>query len=465
MTLRVCVRRAGKSVMRRIAVLLVLVLVIGGCDRDVPSFVVKAVAAGVPSLAPFFDEGERLGRDAQVRARTAHGGLQQGDTPGLYGGSEQPAICDVERLEEFLTDPAQERKARAWAAALSLTTAEIPDYLDRLTPVLLRHDTLVKNHDYKKGKAAPFHALLQAGIAVLVDERGIPAVKCSCGNPLRPFEGDTTRTKVEFDDRNEKWKGFEQSSVVAVRPATREVVRLALVDVQEPGRGINRPVGTTGQDDTTFDTRERRAVPDVTGTTFAQASRRLSDRGLAVALDGGGLPSDDARVTASDPPAGTELRFGAYVTLSVAGETSTGPSSTPPGSGTSRPSSSGSGGSRPGSPGPTSGPPSSGPASSAPVSSAPATPTPPSSGPPAGSTPPPSTKDPAPGSPPPSSPPPPPATGSPPRTTSPPPTSAPVTSSAPPPETGPPETNPPATSEPATGAPPSTAAPTGSTTA
>lgn len=100
--------------------------------------------------------------------------MQQGDTPGLYGGSKQPTICDVVRLEEFLTDPANERKAQAWAAALSISAAEIPGYLGRLTPVLLRHDTLVKNHDYKKSKAVPFNALLQTGIAILVDERGLP---------------------------------------------------------------------------------------------------------------------------------------------------------------------------------------------------------------------------------------------------------------------------------------------------
>ncbi|MFH0517718.1 DUF6777 domain-containing protein [Streptomyces sp. M41] len=367
MALGVCVRGFGISARQRIAVLSVAVVsvvatALGGCDRDAPALVVRAVATGVPSLAPFFDESQGLGRDAQVRPRSAHGGLQQGDTPGLYGGSAQPAICDVVRLEKFLTDPAQARKARAWAAALSLPRAEIPDYLDRLTPVLLRHDTLVQNHDYKKGKATPFNALLQAGIAILVDERGIPAVKCSCGNPLRPFEGDTTRTAVEFDGRNEEWKGYEKASVVAVRPASRKMERLALVDVQEPDRGIDRPVGTTGEDDTAFDTRERRAVPELSGTTFAQASRRLSDEGLAAGFDGGGLPPDDARVTASDPPAGTQLRFGEYVTLSVAGGNSGG-SSTPPGPG-------------PGESRPTPDPPASKPTSSGPPGSTPSAATP-----------------------------------------------------------------------------------------
>ncbi|MFE7446074.1 DUF6777 domain-containing protein [Streptomyces chartreusis] len=488
MAFRVFVHRSGTAVIRRITVLLVLVLALGACDRGTPLFLVKAVAAGVPSLAPFFDENQGLGRDdAQVTAEQAPGGLQQGDTPGLYGGSEQPTVCDVVRLKKFLTDPANDRKAQAWATALSITTAEIPGYLDRLTPVLLRHDTLVKNHDYKKGKATPFNALLQTGIAILVDEQGLPAVKCSCGNPLRPFDGDTNRIKVEFDDRNEEWKGYRKSSVVAVRPATRKVERLALVDVHEPDRGITRPVGTTGEKDTAFDTRECRAVPDLAGATFGQASRELADKGLAVAFEGGGLPPDGARVTASDPPAGTELRFGEYVTLSVAGGNSDGSSdgtttSTPPGGSGSSPSTrdpsasttptptpSGSSPSGPssgsGSPGPSgSGPSTSGPSSSAPgptsgpPSSGASTTAPPASDPPTSSSPPATTKSPTTSSAPPPPPPPsPPPSSSPPtQTTSSPPT---VTSSAPPPGTGgptasrPETTSGPVASRPGAGAP------------
>jgi hypothetical protein len=273
----------------------------------------------VPSLAPFFDEHSGIGQDAQVRSLPAHGGLQQGDTPGLYGGSKQPTVCDVERLEQFLAEPANEPKSQAWARALGITREEIPDYLERLTPVLLRHDTLVKNHDYKQGKAVPYDSLLQAGIAILVDQRGLPAVKCSCGNPLRPFQGDTSRISVRFGDGNKKWRGYERSSVVAVRPASRKLDHIALVDVHTPARGISRPVGTTGEDDSAFDTHRRRAVPNLTGTTFGQASRQLADTGLAAGYDGPGLPPEAARVTATDPPAGTELRFGEYVTLSVAG--------------------------------------------------------------------------------------------------------------------------------------------------
>ncbi|MFJ4788381.1 DUF6777 domain-containing protein [Streptomyces sp. NPDC088794] len=421
------------------------------------------MAAGVPSLAPFFDEASGLGKDATVRSQAVHGSLQQGDTPGLYGGTREPTLCDVAKLKAFLTDPGNKQKAQAWATALDLTTAGIPDYLDRLTPVLLRHDTLVKNHDYKKGKAVPFNSLLQAGIAILVDEQGLPAVKCSCGNPLRPFEGDTDRISVTFDDGNKKWQGYERSSVVAVRPAPRRMAKLALVDIDDPDTGLSRPVGTTGTADSTFDTRELRAVPVLAGTTFGEASRRLADQGLATGYGGKQAPAADARVTASDPPAGTELRFGQYVTLTAVGGsasdsgtsgggtsgsgTSGGGSTSPPPPSVSDPSSktppspsspSGSGtGSSSGSP--SSGPPTSSPppSSKAPDSSPPTTTVAPPPDPP--SPPPPS--DPVTSS----APPPPPPSDPPP--------SEPVTTSAPPPPSDPVTTSAPGTSEPASAEP------------
>ncbi|MER7407374.1 PASTA domain-containing protein [Streptomyces sp. NPDC000070] len=398
----------------------------------------KAVAAGVPSLAPFFAEDSGLGRDARVRSRAVPGGLQQGDTPGLYGGTKQPGICDVARLKRFLAAPRNDRKARAWAAALDLRTDEIPGYLDRLTPVLLRHDTLALNHDYTKGKAVPFRALLQAGIAILVDEKGLPSVKCSCGNPLRPFEGDTSRISVTFKEGNEKWQGYDRAEVVVVRPAPRKLEHITLVDVQDSGRGIERPVGTTGEADADFDATERRAVPRLAGTTFGEASRLLADAGLAVAFRGEEPPADRARVIASDPGAGAELRFGAYVTLSVTAESGTeGRTSTPSPSVSSAPPV----GSRPATsagPGPSRQPPSKAPPGSVPPASSAA---PRSSAPPTATSPPPQVTNS-----------PPPATGSPP-------TGEPVTSSAAPPRSSvpPPVSSTPASSAPATTAPATTA--------
>ncbi|MFI8228277.1 DUF6777 domain-containing protein [Streptomyces sp. NPDC085900] len=441
MTFRAFMQRAGKSAIRRIAVLLVLVIAVGGCDRSPPLTLVRAVAAGVPALSPFFDEHRGLGHDQAIRPSIGRGSLQQGDTPGLYGGTRETSVCDVAKLKAFLTDPANHRKARAWAAALDITTDRIPGYLDGLTPVLLRHDTLVRNHDYKKGKATPFDSLLQAGIAVLVDEQGLPAVKCSCGNPLRPFAGDTNRVSVKFGNGSRKWEGYERSSVVAVRPAPRKLERLALVDVTDPARGIARPVGTTGGHDESFDAGRRRAVPDLRGATFAEASRMLTGQGLAVGYAGKARPADDAQVTVSDPPAGTRLRFGQYVTLSTTDGTSSGPSGAP----TAPPATS---------PSPRSSPPSrtpkAPPSSSAPSSFSPSS-SPPSSAPKTGST---RTGAPATSSAPP---PPPPPSSAPVTTSAPPPPGTPITTSAPPPSSAPVTTSAPAASEPVSSGPASSA--------
>jgi hypothetical protein len=66
--------------------------------------------------------------------------------------------------------------------------AEIRGFLASLTSVVLRTDTAVTNHDYRDRQAVPFQSVLQAGNAVLVDERGVPRVRCTCGNPLRQPE-------------------------------------------------------------------------------------------------------------------------------------------------------------------------------------------------------------------------------------------------------------------------------------
>ncbi|MFE1287153.1 DUF6777 domain-containing protein [Streptomyces sp. NPDC058751] len=329
-------------------------------------FVIRAVAAGVSQADPFFEENGALGKDttAAPRARPV-GGVQASNSPGLYGGtpgeerpggpvgrgdggtgtgtgtgtgndgtggqggsggavpdfggSARPGTCVVAKLEKFLTAPENSARAREWARVLDIRPNGIPGYIHRLTPVVLRHDTLVTNHAYKRGKAVPFDSLLQAGIAVLVDRQGLPAVKCSCGNPLRPSKTDVERASVDFRGGNGKWSGFQQDRIVVVEapPGKASIDRLRLVDVEDPGRGISRPLGTEGERDTPFDPRAETTVPPVTGLTFAEASARLAGAGLALAFDGSSLPPDDSRVTSSEPAGGSSLEWGSQVTLSV----------------------------------------------------------------------------------------------------------------------------------------------------
>ncbi|MFD9462410.1 DUF6777 domain-containing protein [Streptomyces sp. NPDC060027] len=314
------------------------------------------MAAGVSQAHPFFEEDGTLGKDTtDARRARPIGGVQASNSPGLYGGapggrqdtggqggsggtprpdgsgapapdfggSARPGTCAVGKLKKFLTDPKNSARAREWARVLNIRPAEIPGYVDRLTPVVLRHDTLVTNHEYKHGKAVPFGALLQTGIAILVDRQGLPAVKCSCGNPLRPSEANIKKTSVQFKGGNRKWSGYRPDGIVVVEPppGKARIDRLRLVDVENPDRGITRPLGTAGEDDTPFDPHARKTVPRVTGLTFAEASGRLANAGLALAYDGGSLPRDDVRVISSRPVEGSTLEWGESVTLSFVSDT------------------------------------------------------------------------------------------------------------------------------------------------
>ncbi len=118
-------------------------------------------------------------------AGTDGAGADEGDRgtgPGLYGGSGDNSLCDIDQLVDSLMEQAD--KAEAWADAAGIEVDEIPDHIGSLEPTLLAGDTRVTNHGYRDGKATPFQSTLEAGTAVLVDSQGVPRARCACGNPL-----------------------------------------------------------------------------------------------------------------------------------------------------------------------------------------------------------------------------------------------------------------------------------------
>ncbi|MFB0619183.1 DUF6777 domain-containing protein [Streptomyces sp. AGS-58] len=148
-----------------------------------------------------------------------------GATPGLYRGSPHVAGCDVERHIGSLT--ADRVKAHAFAHAVGVPVPALPGYLRGLTPVTLRRDTRVTSHAYRDRRAAGYQAVLQAGTAVLVDDRGMPRVRCACGNPLKA----PTAAHDGVDARGAAWTGYRPNQVIAVTPAPRAVTTLTIVDV------------------------------------------------------------------------------------------------------------------------------------------------------------------------------------------------------------------------------------------
>jgi len=201
-------------------------------DRFTDSFAVSpdtTVPAGA-LLSPSTVAGDTVGNLAV-----------EGSTPGLYGGTRQGVECDPDKLVTSLA--ANPDKAETWAKAEGIEASAIASFVDGLTPVVLRRDTLVTDYGYRNGRATPRQAVLQAGTAVLVDAFGVPRTNIESGNPLAQPNGPTSQPRY----RGTAWTGFAPSGVVRVSPAA-EVEGLVLVDTKT-NEVFTRPVGSVGAGD------------------------------------------------------------------------------------------------------------------------------------------------------------------------------------------------------------------------
>jgi len=129
---------------------------------------------------PFMDP---IGQDQPNITPVADAGpLQSGDTRGMFAQDPAHPACDPAALTSNLQgDPA---KATAWAQVLGITPEIIPQFVNSLTPVVLRSDTGVTDHGYSGGTFTSTPATLAAGTAVLTNSYGEPTVKCFTGDPL-----------------------------------------------------------------------------------------------------------------------------------------------------------------------------------------------------------------------------------------------------------------------------------------
>ncbi|MFD7281550.1 DUF6777 domain-containing protein [Streptomyces sp. NPDC059862] len=208
-----------------------------------------------------------------------------GGAPGLYGGTRNVATCDVEKQIRFLQ--ADEAKNRAFASVAGVAPSQVPAHLRSLTPVQLRMDTRVTNHGYRAGAATSYQAVLQAGTAVLVDDRGVPRVRCACGNPLTPPVAQRTTPKPT----GEAWPSYRSSNVVVVTPAPKAVDVFVLYD-PDRGEWIARRPGDTGGKDQKTEPPATRPTPSLTPSTPPSP-----------APDSPPSPSPRPRTSAPEPPA------------------------------------------------------------------------------------------------------------------------------------------------------------------
>ncbi|MFD8981017.1 DUF6777 domain-containing protein [Streptomyces sp. NPDC059564] len=163
-------------------------------------------------------------------------------TPGLYGGTNRLGSCDIERQVTFLTS--DDGKARAFAHATGVEQEKIPEFLRGLTPVVLRADTRITNHAFREGGAAGYQAVLQAGTAVLVDDHGMPRVRCSCGNPLAAPLGAKGSPVLKGD----QWNGYQPNQVIVIEPTAQAIKRLVIVNIAD-NTWIERKAGDDGAQD------------------------------------------------------------------------------------------------------------------------------------------------------------------------------------------------------------------------
>ncbi|MFF6990767.1 DUF6777 domain-containing protein [Streptomyces sp. NPDC010273] len=165
-----------------------------------------------------------------------------GGAPGLYGGTQNVSACDVEQQIKALQ--AAPAKNTAFASVAGVQPAGVPAYLRSLTPVQLRMDTRVTNHGYRDGAATSYQAVLQAGTAVLVDNHGVPRVRCACGNPLTPPVAQQTTPKRTGDT----WSSYRPQNVIVVTPAP-QIINIFVIYDPHNGHWFGRHHGDTGKHD------------------------------------------------------------------------------------------------------------------------------------------------------------------------------------------------------------------------
>jgi hypothetical protein len=167
-----------------------------------------------------------------------------GDRTGIYGGSLELSVCDKSKLIGFLEQNSGQRGAFEEVLGISDSRA----YVESLTSVILGSDTRVTNHGYENGRPTSLQSVLQAGTAVLVDDRGVPRVRCQCGNPLLPPEPTASAPTYT----GQRWPGFAPDKIIVVQPAPAPVTQLTVINIETGAPVvINVGSGTPQQQPTT----------------------------------------------------------------------------------------------------------------------------------------------------------------------------------------------------------------------
>jgi hypothetical protein len=158
------------------------------------------------------------------------GGVRPGDSPSLY--AHVNGSCDPAALAAALLTNG---RAAAWARALDRHDGDAAAVLETLTSLVLRVDVLVDEHGWAGSGDSTHPAVLQAGSAVLVDDRGLPRVRCTSGNPLEPHTGALGENLA-----GTPWRWFAPSAVANVGPAALPLATFTAIDL-DSGAAVRIP--------------------------------------------------------------------------------------------------------------------------------------------------------------------------------------------------------------------------------
>jgi len=167
----------------------------------------------------------------------------QGGKVGLYGGSMNQTQCNKEKLITFLEGNPD--KGRAWAEVEGIPYSDIRSYVTKLTSVILRSDTMVTNHGFENGRVTEFVSVLQAGTAVLVNDYGLPVVKCYCGNPLTPPPAEPKQPTYT----GPTWPKWRPGKVTVIQSNVTVINVITVIDINT-NQPFDRPAGSDGGQDT-----------------------------------------------------------------------------------------------------------------------------------------------------------------------------------------------------------------------
>ncbi len=207
-----------------------------------------------------------------------------GGQVGLYGGTEKVTQCDKAKLINYLKETPD--KAVAWADVQGIQVSEIESFVNKTTQTILRSDTRVTNHGWENGRVTTFESVLQYGTAVLVNDYGLPVVKCYCGNPL---SAPPVYPRVTY--YGPTWQGWNPQNITIIEKNVTIINDYTLINIYN-GQPFGRPSGTDGGNDGPAPTNPSPGTSGSTGpspvptiTSGDEAARYAKDKVISTLAD------------------------------------------------------------------------------------------------------------------------------------------------------------------------------------